>query len=94
MGENLFCDLCGLSVPLRDNLQKIILGDKEVAEVCFNCASQLKSSMNVKKMEVMEAMKHPAPVPKEPEQPTEPRQPAQAEIPAEAEHKASTGRAD
>lgn len=47
--------MCGIGVPIRSNLQIIAIGDQEVGEACFNCAQQLKSAVEAKKTEVMQA---------------------------------------
>jgi len=54
MGRTIFCDMCGMGVPIETNLQQVMIGDQAVAEVCFNCASSLKTAINNKRTEVMQ----------------------------------------
>jgi len=71
MGENLFCDLCGVSVPLRDALQQIKIKDVVEAEACLNCASTLRQTIKNTKTETFIRMTA-KPAPAEPAAPAEP----------------------
>lgn len=41
MGKELFCDICRNSVAIETALQKIVIGETVIGEVCLTCASQL-----------------------------------------------------
>ncbi len=43
MGTELFCDLCHKQLPKETPLDKVMVGESELGEVCLTCGSALKN---------------------------------------------------
>ena len=94
MGRTIFCDMCGTGVPIETNLQPVLIGDQQVAEVCFNCASSLKTAINNKRTEVLQkSVPGNNPEAKPAEQPQAPAAPQGTPIPGERKDPAQPGSA-
>ena len=78
MGEKIFCDLCGATVPIRSNLTQILFGKDVVVEACLNCASTTKSALKTQAAQTIQDMAAaavPTSVPAEEPAPVPPLQP-------------------
>jgi len=46
MGMDRYCDFCGLSAATETALQPLKIGEQQVGEACFNCASRTRAQLS------------------------------------------------
>lgn len=64
MGRELYCDLCRVSVPIEENLQKIEIGGAKIAEVCLTDASKLIGAVKAQTADAAKIMTEATPAAK------------------------------
>ena len=72
-----------MGIPTVDSLSTIKVNDEELAGVCLNCASTLRTSITSKKAENYAAMKKPT-VPPQDQAPAAPAAPPPPKVPPAA----------
>lgn len=52
MGQIIFCDMCGLTLPIETALSLVKIGDKEIGKICINCSNHLQTTFSTQKARV------------------------------------------
>lgn len=46
MGESIYCDSCGASIPQRDLVHEISINGDKIVDVCQLCSQKLRGALN------------------------------------------------
>lgn len=60
MVREIKCDLCLSLIAHESAVRSIIIGEKQTAECCFNCASKIERSIELQKTQARQALSQPA----------------------------------